>query len=152
MAIVAVFIVIALVVCVVVACKQIKEDREYTKANLGKVRVLTNGDAYIVQQYGMCGNYIDQWASYERECKMVFFKEQKDSESHWIVPYYAWYSLNGCANAVMLGFGKTGPKQYEIKNKDLIDYIKTTAEENFEKAKAKRDYKRKPWSEMKDDE
>lgn len=141
-------IALAIIAFIIIICIIIKKERDYDKANLGQVRVFTNGEAYIIEQYGMCGDYIDSWARYDRACEMVFFKNQRTSESKWIIPYYGWRSLNTKGNASMLGFGSTGTRVYEIRNKDLIEDIKSIALENFEKAKKQRDYMNKKWTEV----
>lgn len=114
----------------------------YKQKHLGETRIYTNGDKFVVVQYGYIGAYLDKWDDFRRECFIKFFEK-----GHSI----GWQYINSSARAEMLGFGKEGNTKYEF---DSLDDAKQAAKEaqlNFEEQRIEFSKTTKKWRRVKED-
>ena len=110
----------------------------YTRTHLGLTRILTNGDKYVVQQYGYLGKFVDMWSSGRRSAYLMFFSGK----------YPDWYYINDDAYVAMTGFGTQQNVMYQFDTFEAALKAAELAHENFLEQKTEHEYDTRPWKEI----
>ena len=126
------FIIICLVIWGVI--RSVK----YTRDNLGKTKILTNGDRFVLMQYGCLGELIDKWSSVRRSALMRFFDGK----------YPDWYYLDDNANIAMSGFGKVEAIRYEFLSLEDARDAEQLALKQYEEQKKQHEYDQRKWNQL----
>lgn len=111
----------------------------YTRTHLGLTRILTNGDKYVVQQYGYLGKFVDIWAEGRRSAYLMFFSGK----------YPDWYYINDEGDVEMTGFGTRENVMYQFDTLEDAQEATRRARDNFLAQKTEHEYDSRPWKEIK---
>lgn len=110
----------------------------YTRTHLGLTRILTNGDKYVVQQYGYLGKFVNKWVSGRRSAYLNFFSGK----------YPDWYYINDDAYVAMTGFGTQENVMYQFDTLEDAQKVTRRARDNFLEQKKEHEYKLREWKEV----
>lgn len=111
---------------------------KYTRENMGKTKILTNGDRFVLMQYGCLGELIDKWSSYRRSAMIRFFDGK----------YPDWYFLDDTANIAMSGFGKIEAIRYDFLSLEDARNAEQLALKQYDEQKKQHEYDQRTWQEV----
>lgn len=117
----------------------VRKSEKYTRENLGKTKILTNGDRFVLMQYGCLGELIDKWSSYRRSAMIRFFDGECPPD---------WYYLDNHANIAMSGFGKVESIRYEFPSLEKARYAEQLALKQYDEQKKQHEYDQQTWQEV----